>query len=235
MPAIDMVGTYFCTGLSISREPYGLMLDKSRPIGERTRFHHHMFTAPSFFRILFGLSGALGFVLTGCISHGTPSSSAGGDLPALMVERLGWMDEVAQVKQARSLPVTDAKREAELLDAMERLGAESGLPAAEVRAFFSGQISAAKQCQEEWLKRHAGVKPANQAVPDLGKTVRPALDALGRKMIRALAETRGCRDTAPLIRAARGQLAQAGYSHAVITPSIRGLQEALNAQRCGLP
>jgi hypothetical protein len=94
---------------------------------------------------------------------------------------------VAQVKQARSMPVTDAKREAELLDAMERLGAESGLPAAEVRAFFSGQISAAKLCQEEWLKRHAGVKPLNQAVADLGTTVSPALDALGRKMIRALA------------------------------------------------
>ena len=152
-----------------------------------------------------------------------------------MVERLGWMDEVAQVKQVRSLPVTDAKREAELLDAMERLGAESGLPAAEVRAFFSGQISAAKLCQEEWLKSHAGVKPSNQAVPDLGTTVRPALDALGRKMIRALAEAHGSQHTAPLIRAARMQLAQAGYSQAVITPAIRGLQEALSAQRRVVP
>ncbi len=152
-----------------------------------------------------------------------------------MVERLGWMDEVAQVKQARSMPVTDAKREAELLDAMERLGADSGLPAAVVRAFFSGQISAAKQCQEEWLKRHAGVQPSIQAVPDLGKTVRPALDALGRKMIRALAEARGSQDTAQLIRAARGQLAQAGYSRAVITPAVRGLQEALSTQRRVVP
>ncbi len=105
-----------------------------------------MLTTSSFFRVLFGLSGALGLILTGCMSHGTSFSSAGGDLPALMVERLDWMHEVAQVKQARSMPVTDAKREAELLDAMERLGAESGLPAAEVRALFSGQISAAKQC-----------------------------------------------------------------------------------------
>ena len=151
-----------------------------------------------------------------------------------MVERLGWMDEVAQVKQARSMPVTDTKREAELLDAMERLGAEYGLPAAEVRAFFSGQISAAKQCQEEWLKRHAGVKPSNQAVPDLGTTVRPALDTLGRKMIRALAAAHGSQDTAPLIRAARMQLAQAGYSQAVITPAIRGLQEALSTPRRGV-
>ncbi len=118
---------------------------------------------------------------------------------------------------------------------MERLGAESGLPAAEVRAFFSGQISAAKLCQEEWLKSHAGVKPSNQAVPDLGTTVRPALDALGRKMIRALAEAHGSQHTAPLIRAARMQLAQAGYSQAVITPAIRGLQEALSAQRRVVP
>ena len=211
-----------------------LMLDKGRPVGEITRFLHRMLSASSLIRVLFGLSGALGLVLTGCISHGSSSSAAGGDLPALMVERLGWMDEVAQVKQARSMPVTDAKREAELLDATERLGAESGLPAAGVRAFFSGQISAAKQCQVEWLKRHAGVKPSNQAVPDLGTTVRPALDALGRKMIRALAEARGSQDTAPLIRAARMQLAQAGYSQAVITPAIRGLQEALSGPRRGV-
>lgn len=152
-----------------------------------------------------------------------------------MVERLGWMDEVAQVKQARSMPVTDAKREAELLDAMERLGTESGLPAARVRAFFSGQILAAKQHQEEWLRRHAGVKPLNQAVPDLGKTVRPALDALGRKMIRALAAARASQDTAPLIRAAQTQLAQAGYSQAVITPAVRGLEDALGSPGSGLP
>lgn len=152
-----------------------------------------------------------------------------------MVERLGWMDEVAQVKQARSMPVTDAKRENELLDAMERLGTESGLPAARVRAFFSGQISAAKQCQEEWLRRHAGVRPASQDVPDLGTSVRPALDALGRKMIRALAAARAAQDTAPLIRAARTQLAQAGYSEAVITPAVRGLEDALSSPGSGLP
>ncbi len=212
-----------------------LMLDKGRPVGEITRFLHRMLSASSFFRVLFGLSGVLGLVLTGCMTPGSSSSSAGGDLPALMVERLGWMDEVAQVKLARSMPVTDAKREAELLDAMERLGADSGLPAAEVRAFFSGQISAAKQCQEEWLKRHAGVQPSIQAVPDLGKTVRPALDALGRKMIRVLAAARGSQDTDSLILAARAQLAQAGYSQAVITPAIRGLQEALSTQRRGVP
>jgi chorismate mutase-like protein len=212
-----------------------LMLDKGRPVGEITRFLHLMLSASFFFRVLLGLSGALGLVLTGCMTPGLSSSSAGGDLPALMVERLGWMDEVAQVKQARSLPVTDARREAELLDAMERLGAESGLPAARVRTFFSGQISAAKQCQEEWLRRHAGVKPSNQAVPDLGTTVRPALDALGRKMIRALAAARASQDTAPLIRAARTQLAQAGYSQDVITPAVRGLEDALSSPGSGLP
>lgn len=90
-------------------------------------------------------------------------------LPQLMVQRLGWMDEVAQVKQARSLPVTDAKREAELLDAMERAGAEKGLPAEVVRAFFSGQIEAAKVVQREWLARHAG-RPvtATDKLPESG-------------------------------------------------------------------
>ena len=76
----------------------------------------------------------LALVLVGCAVPGRE----GGDLPGLMVERLGWMDEVARVKQAKGLPVEDVVREGEVLDAMAGLGAEMGLSGEVVRGFFAG-------------------------------------------------------------------------------------------------
>lgn len=56
---------------------------------------------PGMRQILFSLLLPL-LVLPGC-----GGSSTSGELPRLMVERLGWMDQVARAKQARSLPVDD--------------------------------------------------------------------------------------------------------------------------------
>lgn len=167
-------------------------------------------------------------VFTSCTSTPVPHETQ--ELPALMVERLEWMDDVARAKQAKALPVTDAKREAELLDAMTRAGARHGLPSSAVRAFFAGQIDAAKQCQREWLAQHAGQPLAHgQDVPDLAATVRPALDAIGAKMLSALAAARRARDPAAIAiaTAARLRLAQAGCSPAVIRPAVAGLEAAL--------
>src|SRR5262249_3517 len=117
-------------------------------------------------QLLLPLCLAIAF-LTGCASP--KASSKGSSLPALMVERLGWMDKVAQVKLPRSLPVTDPKREAELLVAMEKQGAQSGLPATAVRAFFAGQIESAKQYQTEWLKQHSKKDVPAESLPDLAQ------------------------------------------------------------------
>ncbi len=153
---------------------------------------------------------------------------SGEALPDLMVERLGWMDEVAQVKQMRSLPVTDPKREAELLEAMTRQGTQQGLPATAVRAFFAGQMEAAKQYQREWLAEHAHEPVApTQKVPDLATTVRPALDAISTKMLTALAEARGSTAAPALPEAARVQLTRAGYSTAVTQSAVQGLAAGL--------
>lgn len=149
-----------------------------------------------------------------------------------MVERLGWMDEVARVKLAKSLPVTDAKREAELLHAMEQEGARAGLPKAAVRAFFAGQMDAAKRYQEEWLKAHAGLKEDAASLPDLAKTVRPALDGIGKQMIAALVAARRDSDAVwDAIAAGRAALDRAGYSQAVQAPAIRGLELGLGVAR----
>lgn len=163
--------------------------------------------------------------LTGCSSAFKP---APGGLPDLVVERLGWMDEVARVKQAKSLPVTDARREAELLDAMAREGAQQGLPEHAVRAFFSGQIEAAKHYQREWLAQHAHepVVPG-QTLPDLATTVRPALDAIGKNMLASLASARRGNDPAGIVADVRAQLAKAGYAAAVRQAAVTGVEEGL--------
>lgn len=149
------------------------------------------------------------------------------DLPALLVERLAWMDEVARYKQARGLPIEDAPREDALLDAMAREAETAGLPPAEVRAFFAGQIEAAKQAQHAWLKSQADQARNDTSLPDLAGEVRPALDALGRRLIAALAEARDRQDPQAIVQAARGRLQAAGHGEAVRTPALRGLRAGL--------
>lgn len=149
------------------------------------------------------------------------------DLPALLVERLSWMDEVARYKQAHGLPVEDAPREAALLDAMAREGSAAGLRPAEVRAFFAGQIEAAKQAQHAWLRVQAGRPTPDSPLPDLAGEVRPALDALGHRLIAALAEARDPGDPQALLHATQERLQAAGHGEAVRTPALHGLRAGL--------
>lgn len=144
-----------------------------------------------------------------------------------MVERLDWMDEVARVKQARSLPVNDPVREAQLLDAMGALAVESKMPVDPVRNFFAGQMVAAKERQEECLRGAWSESQQQAPLPDLAKTIRPALDQIGKRMIGALAVARESEDPELVIAAARLQLQRAGYSRAVMAPAIRGLEEGV--------
>lgn len=174
------------------------------------------------------LAVALLFSLSACALTEISPLSKRDELGKLMVERLEWMDEVAHVKKVRSLPVNDPVREAQLLDAMETLGLESGLPAAPVRAFFSGQMEAAKQRQDECLREIALSMHRPKSVPDLAKTIRPALDQIGKKMLTALARARDSEKSSQVIAAAQGRLEKAGYSTAVILPAIQGLEAGLS-------
>lgn len=167
------------------------------------------------------LTLALALLLSACSSH--PS------LPALMVKRLDWMDDVAEAKRAKGLPITDPKREAELLRSMMQRGDAAGLNDESVRLFFSGQMQAAKVRQEEWLRQHPTATTAQP--PDLATTIRPALDKIGTQMIEQLAEETRHRtplETAVLLTKARNQLLQAGYSEAVVKPAVKGLKDALD-------
>ena len=166
-------------------------------------------------------------LLNGCTFFSGSSSIAKADLATLMARRLGWMDQVAQAKQARALPVNDPKREAELLAAMTKLGAASGLPAGPVKAFFVGQMQAAKVRQEEWLNAHPAAAQKGKAVPDLAKTIRPALDQISKLMILRLAQARAEHGSSQVVLDARQKLEKDGYSAAVVTPAIRGLEAGL--------
>ena len=153
--------------------------------------------------------------------------SAPKTLPALMVERLNWMDEVAMAKQVRSLPITDTVREAELLRTMTQRGVAAGLKADRVQRFFTGQMVAAKVVQEEWLQQHPQGAASDVMVPDLNMTVRPALDAIGQKMIASLATPRTPAASAAILVEAGQRLARAGYSKAVTRPALEGLEAGL--------
>ncbi len=166
----------------------------------------------------------LAFFLVAC------ATAPRDDLPSLLVERLAWMDEVARYKQARRLPIEDAPREAALLDAMTREGSAAGLPAGVVRAFFADQMEAAKQAQHAWLKAHADSPTHHAPLPDLAGEVRPALDALGRRLLAALAEARRHDDLQTLVQAADERLKVAGHGEAVRTPALRGLRAGLGLQ-----
>lgn len=187
----------------------------------------HRGKGAGFLRLAAALSGLVLLVcLSACVSPGIFSFKKEA-LGKLMVERLEWMDEVAAVKKARSLPVNDPVREAQLLAAMEKLAIESNQPVGPVKNFFSGQMAAARERQEECFRNPVSGKSDQAPVPDLAKTIRPALDRIGKRMIRALAEARDSGDPQQVTAAARLQLEKAGFSKAVITPAIRGLEAGL--------
>lgn len=171
---------------------------------------------------------ALSLFLSACNTPGPRQ-----EMPRLIAERLSWMDDVAEYKQAKSLPILDPAREAQLLEAMVAKAPEHDLPPAAVRAFFSGQMAAARQVQQEWLAAHpAQAARMNRPLPDLTGTVRPALDALGKKLLPALATARkaSATDQAQMIARTQARLAQQGYSKAATDHAVGGLAEALRVR-----
>ena len=134
------------------------------------------------------------------------------------------MDEVAAIKREHQLPIVDAKREAELLAAMEKKGVTAGLPAKSVRGFFTGQMDAAKECQQRFWLHMATPKSHAKGLPDLATEVRPALDKIGEQMIAALVQARTQKldpQTAQAI--ARNKLEQRHFSETVIRPAFARL------------
>ncbi len=104
----------------------------------------------------------------------------------LMQDRLLLMRDVAAWKHARAVPVVDAERERQVLDATVAQASELGIDAASARRLFSLQIQLAVRVQESLISswRSDAAVPAN--APDLAGQLRPQLDRLGSELLRAI-------------------------------------------------
>lgn len=150
-------------------------------------------------------------------------------LSGLIIERLGWMDEVAEVKRAKGTPVADPQREEALLQAMEKQAQAAGLNPKVIRAFFEGQIEAAKAFQIEWLARPKPAEWETRPLPDLAKEVRPELDAIGQRMIDALAEVQLAKAGKADLNVCQEALMKAGFSETVISFVMAGVRAGCGA------
>jgi len=101
----------------------------------------------------------------------------------LMAQRLELMQFVAAWKYAKSLPITDAAREKAVLDATVERAAALGIEPGSARALFALQIELARNVQtrriDSW--KHGAAPP--EPLRDLGSDLRPALDALGSRLL----------------------------------------------------
>lgn len=160
----------------------------------------------------------------------TVSTQTLDPLVSLILERLSWMDEVAEVKRAKSAPVADPAREEALLKAIEQKAIEAKLSPTQVRAFFQGQIEAARAFQEEWLAKPQPAEWHTRPVPDLTRDVRPQLDLIGTQIITHLGLPRTADQRVATLTQAEQTMQQKGYSLAVIQPALRGLAAGLDAK-----
>jgi len=116
----------------------------------------------------------------------------------LLVQRLQISREVAWIKFQNHLPVQDPQREAQLLNALTIKGQTLGLPAASTEYFFSAQIRASREVQEELIRgwKRGAMLPTTPPL-DLKTQIRPQLDAVSDALLRSwqkmmpLPETKG--------------------------------------------
>jgi chorismate mutase len=127
-----------------------------------------------------------------------------------MRQRLLLQHEVARYKWHARLPITDAKREQELLDQVEVEARGLGLEPGFTRVFFRAQMRAGKLVQQAdfdaWQRGNAA-PPAAGA--DL-KALRLQIDGLNRKLLQALKEA------GPGLKEASGRRAARARAEAVL-------------------
>jgi cyclohexadienyl dehydratase len=102
----------------------------------------------------------------------------------LLARRLALMPAVARAKAARGLAIEDPEREARVLAGARARSRAAGLDAASVESLFRLQIQFGRQVQQ----RNASER---DDAPDLEleQLLRPAIGALGDRIVSALAET----------------------------------------------
>ncbi len=128
-------------------------------------------------------------------------------LLTLMHERLMLMPDVARSKWNSGTAIEDVPRENAIIDALAAQAGQAGVPLAWAKAFFRAQIEAAKNVQsalfERWRQEKAG---QFAGVPDLKGDLRPRLDALTPKLLKALTDSWGLLHNAAGQQAVRAQV-----------------------------
>jgi cyclohexadienyl dehydratase len=103
----------------------------------------------------------------------------------LLQSRLQLMNDVAAWKYAHGVPVVDAERERQVLDATVAQAGELGIDAASARRLFALQIQLAVRVQESLISGWRSGATAPKDAPDLASQLRPQLDRLGRELLQA--------------------------------------------------
>jgi chorismate mutase-like protein len=99
----------------------------------------------------------------------------------LIARRFAFMPVVAALKAQQNLPIEDLPREQEVLEGVSRNAVRLGLPERAVRDLFALQIELSKAVQR---------RQSEASALDFGGQVRPALTALGGRILDALVEVR---------------------------------------------
>jgi cyclohexadienyl dehydratase len=102
-----------------------------------------------------------------------------------MQQRLEVMRSVAAWKHAHKVPVTDAAREQQVLDATVAEAQRRGIEASSARELFSLQIRMARDVQEHFISTWQQ-DGSREPVRDLKNELRPELDRLGGQLLRAI-------------------------------------------------
>lgn len=111
---------------------------------------------------------------------------------ALLIERLGLMEQVAGYKWNAGRAINDPVREANVLKAALVRSRAAGLDPTIARRFVLAQMEAAKMVQrfsfQRWRETSVDRVPG---IPDLDTVLRPRIGALSTALIAALAESDG--------------------------------------------
>jgi chorismate mutase len=123
-----------------------------------------------------------GAVLAGC-------AGPQGELAALAERRLALAPDIAWYKHSNDVPVYDPVRETSVLQTVMAAGRDQGLDPDTVRGFFAAEMEASRRIQWAWIEgwEKNRLPPPDRPAQDLGAYVRPQIDEINSRQIRALA------------------------------------------------
>lgn len=122
------------------------------------------------------------FLLAGC-------AGPQGQLASLAEERLALARDIAWYKHSRDIAVYDPERETAILQTVTAAGRQQGLAPDTVRRFFAAEMEASRRIQWAWIEAwRKNLQPEPDSPPrDLGAYVRPQIDEINARQLRALA------------------------------------------------